>query len=125
MRAALLGVLAVLALVQAAPAVAAGDPSFVRAFGADSTPTCTTSCVAGSAGGGAGQLMNPAGVAVSGSGDVYVADSSNQRVAEFTQAGGFVRAFDKDVGGSGVDVCTSSCVAGSVGNGAGQLNTHR
>jgi VCBS repeat-containing protein len=39
--------------------------------------------VAGSAGGGAGQLNNPVGVGVSGSGEVYVGDTNNNRVAEF------------------------------------------
>ena len=33
--------------------------------------------------------------------------------SEFTHAGVFVQAFGKDVGGSGVDVCTSSCAAGT------------
>jgi VCBS repeat-containing protein len=100
--------------------------AFVRAFGTDvggsRVDVCTSSCVAGSAGGGAGQLNAPAGVAVSGSGDVYVADRLNDRVDEFSQAGAFVRAFGKDVGGSDVDVCTSPCVAGSAGGAAGRLN---
>ena len=81
--------------------------------------------MAGSQGAGAGQLYAPLGVAVSGSGDVYVADTNNNRVSEFTQAGAFVQAFGKDVGGSGVDVCTSSCVAGTAGAGAGQLDGPR
>jgi hypothetical protein len=114
--------LAAIVLLQAAPALAAHDPAFVRAFGAVGTPTCTSVCAAGSGGGGAGQLNDPVGVGVSGSGDVYVADRFNSRVDEFSQAGAFVRAFGKDVGGGGVDVCTSSCVAGSQGGGAGQLN---
>ena len=64
-------------------------------------------------------------MAVSGSGDVYVADTDNNRVDEFSQAGVFVRAFGKDVGGSRVDVCTSLCVAGTGGDGAGELETPR
>jgi VCBS repeat-containing protein len=35
-------------------------------------------------GGGAGQLNQPAAVGVSGSGDVYVADTNNNRIAEFS-----------------------------------------
>jgi hypothetical protein len=100
--------------------------AFVRAFGKDvggpGVDVCTSSCVAGSAGGGAGRLDNPVGVAVGGSGDMYVADRFNNRVDEFSPAGVFVRAFGKDVGGPGVDVCTSVCAAGSAGGGAGQLN---
>ena len=90
-------------LVEAAPALAAHEPAFVRAFGALGTPTCTTACSGGTMGGDAGQFHNPYGVAVSGSGDVYVADAANERVDEFSQAGVFVRAFGKDVGGSGVE----------------------
>ncbi|MEA2444542.1 MAG: hypothetical protein QOJ12_1834, partial [Thermoleophilales bacterium] len=100
--------------------------SFVRAFGKDVGGTgvdvCTTSCVVGSFGGGAGQLGGPAGVGVAGSGDVYVAEFGN-RITEFSQAGSFVRAFGKNVGGTGVDVCTTSCSYGSGGGGAGQLNS--
>jgi VCBS repeat-containing protein len=90
--------------------------------GGANVDVCTNSCVAGSFGGGAGRLTSPAGVGMSGSGDVYVADTSNDRVSEFSPSGVFVRAFGKDVGGSGVDVCTSACVAGSAGGGAGQLD---
>jgi DNA-binding beta-propeller fold protein YncE len=44
--------------------------------------------------------------------DIYVADSENHRLVVFNSSGGFVRAFGADVGGPGIDVCTSSCVAG-------------
>src|SRR3954468_4232399 len=81
----LCSVSAALVLVQAAPALAAHDPSFVRAFGAAGTPTCTSSCTAGSPGSTAGRLSNPPGVAVSGSGDVYVTDVDSDRVNEFSQ----------------------------------------
>ena len=79
--------------------------AFVRAFGkgvkrgGGNVCAAGQSCQAGSGGGGAGQLDFPTGVAVSGSGDVYVADTFNHRVDEFTQAGVFVRAFGKGVGG--------------------------
>jgi hypothetical protein len=46
--------------------------------GGSGVDVCTSAC----AGGGAGQLNLPSGVAVSG-GEVYVADTSNNRVAEF------------------------------------------
>ena len=40
--------------------------------------TCTSTCQAGIAGGGAGQFDDPAGVATDSSGDVYVADYDNE-----------------------------------------------
>src|SRR6202011_941835 len=47
----------------------------------------------GSFGSGDGQFGSPGGVAVDGSGNVFVADSFNQRIVEFTNAGAFIRAF--------------------------------
>jgi hypothetical protein len=70
----------------------------------------------GSAGSGDGQLELGAhsGIAVNDeSGDVYVADTGNHRVVQFSSAGAFVRAFGADVGGAGVNVCTTGCVAGT------------
>jgi DNA-binding beta-propeller fold protein YncE len=52
----------------------------------------------GSPGSGAGQLSNPAGVAVNNaSGDVYVADSANNRIVQFDSDGDFIRTWGKDV----------------------------
>jgi DNA-binding beta-propeller fold protein YncE len=45
--------------------------------------------------------------------DVYVADTGNRRVVEFSSAGAFIRAFGAGVGGLGVDTCTGGCVAGT------------
>jgi hypothetical protein len=76
----------------------------------------------GSSGAGDGQLSLAAnsGVAVSNTThDVYVADTGNARVDQFDATGVFVRAFGADVGGAGVNVCTSGCVAGTPGVGAG------
>jgi sugar lactone lactonase YvrE len=44
----------------------------------------------GTAGSGNGQFNDPAGVAVDGSGFVYVADTGNNRVQKFTTAGAYV-----------------------------------
>jgi hypothetical protein len=68
--------------------------------------TCTTKtmCMRGIAGSGAGQLFYPAGVAVDGSGHLFVADSVLWRVEEFSSSGKFIRAW------------------GGVGTGAGQLD---
>jgi DNA-binding beta-propeller fold protein YncE len=69
---------------------------FVRAWGwgvGDGTPVfqiCTTSCRAGIAGSGAGQFDHPWGVAVDGAGHVYVTDSGNDRVEEFSPTGSYL-----------------------------------
>ncbi len=93
----LLGVLIVLlALLVTAP-VAQASKAVTGAFGA-------------SGGEGNGQLDEPKGVAVNltgaggvNAGDVYVVDSLNNRVEEFSAAGAFVRAFGYDVVASGPD----------------------
>lgn len=53
--------------------------------------------------------------------DVYVADTENHRVSEFSSSGTFIRAFGADVGGAGVNICTSNCKEGTTGSGPGQL----
>ena len=45
----------------------------------------------GTDGFGPGQFDSPAGVAVDRAGNVYVADSSNNRVQKFSSTGGFIR----------------------------------
>jgi DNA-binding beta-propeller fold protein YncE len=51
-----------------------------------------TTCQSGIVGGGAGELYAPDGVAVDASGNVFVADSGNERIDEFSAAGTFTRA---------------------------------
>jgi tripartite motif-containing protein 71 len=112
-------------------------PSFTRAFGWDvadpnggtAFEVCPTqgTCRAGDAGGGAGQLNLPWGVALDGTGGVYVSDQTNNRVSVFAAAGpSFTHAFGwgVDTGASAFEVCTtaSSCQAGIFGGGAGQLS---
>ncbi len=122
-RLALIALFASLALAPAASAASRG-PDFVRAFGALSQPTCTTMCEAGSRGTGPDQLDRPRGVAVSASGDVYVANDSNHRIDEFTQAGAFVRAFGQGVNATdSSDICdaTTGCQAGNASDGAAAI----
>ena len=104
--------------------------AFVKAFGwgvsdgASKLETCTTSCQSGISGAGAGQIDNPLGVAVHGSGNVYVLDTGNQRIDEFSAAGAFVKAAGWGVsdGASQFETCTSSCQSGIGGGGAGQVD---
>ncbi|HLH64517.1 MAG TPA: hypothetical protein VKV27_02345 [Solirubrobacteraceae bacterium] len=120
---------AALALCAAAPAGAA--VSFSRAWGwgvADGQShleTCTTICHAGLYGGGTGELHNAYGVAVGPSGDVYVADTANDRIDEFSPAGGFIGAWGWGVadGQSRFEDCSSSCQPGIPGGGAGQMSS--
>jgi DNA-binding beta-propeller fold protein YncE len=66
--------------------------TFIEAFGwgvatgASAFETCTSSCLAGLSGSGVGQFKAPIGVAVDATGDVYVADSGNNRIERFGPA---------------------------------------
>ncbi|HEY7960372.1 MAG TPA: hypothetical protein VID29_00485 [Solirubrobacteraceae bacterium] len=82
----------------------------------------------GSAGSGAGQvsLGEGSGVAVSAAThDVYVADTGNVRVDQFTAGGVFVRAWGWGVadGLPAFETCTLSCQRGLEGSGEGQFTT--
>ena len=81
----------------------------------------------GSAGTGADQFNGPAGFAFSG-GNVYVSDQNNNRVQEFSSSGTFIKMFGWDVNSGGsekLEVCTSSCKAGTAGLGNGQFSDPR
>jgi DNA-binding beta-propeller fold protein YncE len=95
--------------------------TFIKAFGwgvsdgANSFETCTTSCQAGIAGGGDGQLNYPQGIAVGPNGDIYVSDYDNNRVQEFDSSGNFIKTFGWGVsdGANSFEICTSNCQAAS------------
>jgi RHS repeat-associated protein len=55
----------------------------------------------GGLGAGNGAFSEPVGIAVSSSGNVYVADSGNNRIEEFNSKGEFVRAFGSEGTGNG------------------------
>lgn len=89
----------------------------------------------GEAGSGDGQMellgeefgsRGGSGVAVNaGTHDVYVADTGNHRVDEFSASGAFVRTWGWGVAdgtAEALQTCTSGCHAGLAGGGAGQLN---
>jgi DNA-binding beta-propeller fold protein YncE len=94
--------------------------AFVRAWGFNVRPgggkgfeICTraTGCRVGIAGDAAGQLSLMLGLGSDAAGDVYVADSDNSRVSQFTTAGAFTRAFGLAVvpgDGKGFEVCTTA-----------------
>jgi hypothetical protein len=105
---------ALVALVLAvAPALALNTHVFSASFG--------------SSGEGAGMLSSPGGVAVDAATlDVYVADTGNLRVDEFSSSGMFVRAWGWEVGGlPGFGECTTltSCKKGASGSGPGEFTT--
>jgi hypothetical protein len=71
-----------------------------------------------------GSLNDPQGIAVAqASGDVYVADAGNHRIMKFDALGNQLLGFGSDVGGSGVDVCTTICEPGTAGSAPGQFST--
>jgi DNA-binding beta-propeller fold protein YncE len=112
--------------------------NFLRAWGKDVVTgggtgfeVCTVAaiCKAGDATGGlGGELSDPVGITVDASGNVYVADRSNQRIQKFDSDGAFLRAWGKDVdsgGGTDFEVCTvaPSCKAGVSGGLGGEFNS--
>ncbi|HEX8120887.1 MAG TPA: choice-of-anchor D domain-containing protein [Solirubrobacteraceae bacterium] len=113
--------------------VYAASGAFSRAFGkavnagSGNPDVCTlaTTCRTGTGGSAAGQLSQPAAVAVA-SGAVYVADQNNQRISVFATDGTFLRAFGKNVnpGPGNADLCTAAttCQSGTLGGAAGQLD---
>ncbi|HEU5479870.1 MAG TPA: hypothetical protein VFU90_08570, partial [Candidatus Tumulicola sp.] len=71
-----------------------------------------------------GALSNPHGIAIDQStGDLYVADTANNRIEKFDETGKFLLAFGANVGGAGVNTCTSGCAAGTSGSAPGQFTT--
>jgi DNA-binding beta-propeller fold protein YncE len=79
----------------------------------------------GQAGTGAGQFHDPSGVAVNtDSGDVYVADTANNRIQRFDKQGSFISTWGwgVDDGSAALQTCTSGCEAGIAGSDDGQLS---
>jgi DNA-binding beta-propeller fold protein YncE len=79
----------------------------------------------GERGTGAGQFIEPSGIAVfQETGDVYVVDGSNQRVDSFSSEGAFRFAVGWGVldGKNELELCSAGCQAGLPGAGAGQFS---
>src|SRR4051794_4211939 len=90
--------------------------------------TVAADCKTGAVGGLGGELFLPGGIAADAAGNVYVADSFNNRVQEFDSQGNWQRAWGKDVvngGLTGFEICTiaANCKAGTHGGGSGELDT--
>ncbi len=79
----------------------------------------------GSVGTAAGKFKTPLAIAVNSSNDVWVGDSLNRRLQEFTAAGTFIEAVGWGVsnGKEEYEVCKSSCQAGTKGSGNGQFTS--
>jgi sugar lactone lactonase YvrE len=88
----------------------------------------------GSTGSAGGQLKGPTGVAVDASENVWVADTGNNRIEEFSGKGKFIETFGKEVNKTKVEakgteaeknLCTAAsgntCQAGVAGGANGQL----
>ena len=99
--------------------------------------TCTelTGCQQGIVGSGPGQINGAQGIAVDGSGNVYVAERDNHRIQKFDQSGDFVLMFGGSVNRTKVEegasqaernVCTAAsgdtCQAGAIGSGPGEFS---
>ncbi|HEY3865322.1 MAG TPA: hypothetical protein VGL54_04465 [Solirubrobacteraceae bacterium] len=83
----------------------------------------------GGAGTAGGLFSTPGGIAVNDTtGNVYVVDSGNNRVQEFSSGGAFIRAWGVGVvtaGAGAFEVCTeaASCLAGAASAVAGGMST--
>jgi sugar lactone lactonase YvrE len=117
-----------LAAALAVPAQAA-DGTWNRAIGFGVNPTgnngevCTIAAACAAADNGAlgGEFNFPEGVAADSAGNIYVADTNNERVQKFDSSGKFVLAFGKSVnlvaGAPNFDICTQvgNCMPGTAG----------
>ncbi len=125
--------IAPLVVEQGATPLSGGEPTssleVITQVNGDATPNsgvCTTEsgCRAGTEGFELGQLIEPSGVTVDQSGDVYVMDPANARVEKFSPEGEPLLLFGGEVDKTtGADVCTvasgDECGAGVEGSGPG------
>lgn len=86
---------------------------------------CTTTCQAGQLGTVEGEFNLPEAVAVDPSGNVWVADSFNNRIQKFSPSGAplVVWGWGVDDGTAAFQTCTSGCQAGAGGTGLGQFSS--
>src|SRR4051812_43246954 len=125
-----------LLLALASPAHAT-DGAFNRVIGLNVNPSgsggttgvCTVaaSCRSGDMGTAGGAFASPQGVATDTAGNIWVADSGNNRIQKLDPAGKFQFALGKGVDNGASDTCTSApnCQVGAVGALDGQFNAPR
>jgi sugar lactone lactonase YvrE len=131
----LAGLAAFVGALALVPSAEAASGTWERAWGKNvngggvfGVCTMAASCLAGSDGELGGEMNNPFGVATDASGNVYVADLTNNRIQKFASSGAWERAWGKNVNGGGVfGVCTmaASCLAGTTGGLGGEMNGPR
>ncbi len=115
--------------------------NFERAWGKDvlgggvfEVCAVAASCQSGSPGSLGGEMFFPQGVTTGASGNVYVSDAGYHRIQKFDPAGGFERAWGRDVVGAGpgnsgtggfeicVDADGDTCKAGASGAFGGEMS---
>ncbi len=90
------------ALTAASNVVPMPAASFSSAFGFGVSngeaklQTCTSSCRAGIAGSGSGQFKEPTGDAVDSEGNVWVADTADNRIEKFSSSGAWIGTYAPD-----------------------------
>jgi tripartite motif-containing protein 71 len=87
--------------------------------------TDAASCLGGTIGGLGGEMYGPSDAATDSSGNVYVADTSNNRIQKFDTSGTWDRAWGKNVNGGGAfGICTvaGDCLRGTTGGLGGEMN---
>lgn len=87
----------------------------------ENAPTLTLQF--GSSGSGAGEMSSPYSEAIDGNGNIWVADSSNNRVDEFSSTGTFIEAFGWGVSSFEFrfQVCKTTCRLGWSGSENGEF----
>jgi Tol biopolymer transport system component len=111
--------LALALCVISAPALATSNHVLFTSFGEPGSGDGQLKLIANETQGGSGVAVNDT------THDVYVADTGNHRVDEFSSSGTFIRAWGWGVADGSTEAlqsCTSGCHAGLPGSGAGQLN---
>jgi hypothetical protein len=89
-----------------------------------STSPAAATAQFGSEGSGSGLFDGPSGIALDGTGDVYVSDQRNHRIDKFDGSGSFLMAWGWDVNeespATELQTCTVACQGGASGMFAGQ-----
>jgi sugar lactone lactonase YvrE len=88
------------------------------------SPAGTLVSTFGSLGSGAGELRNPNGIAIDPAGNLWVADTGNNRVDKFSPRGAFLATWGWNVqsNAGAFQICTQGCQTGSSGMGNRQFN---